>query len=122
METQVKDLQIGMAELKTNLKNFGDKLSEHVAMQKETDKKVDANFAKIFDKIDHLADTFQTRIGDKVDQREIVSKFSEMDEKFAPKDTQWAEKFLAWTGMVIGAIVIAGLLGLVAAGYVHLAK
>lgn len=72
MESEVHALQIAMTEITANLKNFGNKLEEHIANQKETDKKVDDNFSKIFTKIDHLGDTFQTRLGDKADQKEVM--------------------------------------------------
>lgn len=86
METQIKDLQINMTEIQTNLKNFGNKLDEHIINQKDTDKKVDNNFAKIFDKIDHLSDTFQTRIGDKANEAEVRERFDDISNKYVTKD------------------------------------
>jgi len=110
MEKDVKDLQINMAELKTDIKNIKDCLIENVDQHKE----IRAQQKEIIGKIDHLSDTFQTRIGDKVNEAEVREQFVSF------KETQWAEKFLAWTGMIIGATVIVGFLGMVAAGYLHL--
>ncbi len=117
---QINNLKITMAEIQTNLKNFGDKLTEHISDQKETDKKVEDNFEKVFQKIDHLGDTFQGKIQDKADQKEVLVKFEEMERKYVTKESQWAERFLAWMGMIIGAVVISGVLGLIALGYLHL--
>ncbi len=113
-------LKITMSEIQTNLKNFGTKLTEHISDQKETDKKVDDNFEKVFSKIDHLGDTFQGKIQDKADQKEVLVKFEEMERKYVTKESQWAEKFLTWAAMIIGSVVIVGVIGLMAAGYLHL--
>lgn len=60
------------------------------------------------------------------EHQEIIKKMDEFidgcDQKYAQKDTQWAEKFLTWVGTIVGAAVILGLLALLATGYIHLNK
>ena len=105
MENEVNALKISMVKIETNLKNFEEKLSTHIVDQKITDKKVDDSFKEVITKIDHLGDTFQTRIGDKVDQKEVLAKFGDIEKTYVTKEAFSTVQKIVY-GMA-GAILLA---------------
>ena len=65
-EQELNNIKINMAELKNDISYIKDALVENKAQHKE-----------IMSKIDHLGDTFQGKIQDKADQKEVMAKFSD---------------------------------------------
>ena len=63
-EQQVNNLEITMAQLKNDIGYIKDSLKNNDSQHKE-----------IIQKIDHLGDTFQGKIQDKADQKEVMDKF-----------------------------------------------
>jgi len=75
METEINQLKINLMELKTDITYIKDALVEN----KEQHKEISA-------KIDHLGDTFQGKIQDKADQKEVMNKFKSIDEKYVSQE------------------------------------
>lgn len=95
MENKIQALEIGMAEFKKDI-NYLKKSQEESKEQNSNEHQ------QIMEKIDNFVDG--------------------CDNKYAQKDTQWAEKFLLWAGMIIGATMLVGLITLIAKGYIQLNK
>ena len=92
---EINQLKITMAQLTNDISYIKKSLDTNDSQHKE-----------ILAKIDHLGDTFQGKIQDKADQKETMTKFDDMDDRYASKAIEkWAY------GSVGGFVVI--LLGII---------
>ncbi len=94
MEPAVRALEISMAEIKTTLEYIKTSLVKNDSQHKE-----------IIARIDHLNDTFQTRVGDKASEAEVRERFDEIDHLYVTKDAFGPIQKLVYG--LVGAICLA---------------
>ena len=89
MENEITQLKVNMKEIQTDIGYIKESLVQNFTQHKE-----------IIGKIDHLSDTFQTRIEDKADKKDIEGKYVST-ESFAPVQRI--------TYGLVGAVLLAAL-------------
>ena len=96
MENELNNLKITMSELKKDIGYIKESLDKNDSQHKE-----------ILEKIDHLGDTFQDKIQDKADQKEVMEKFNHMELRFVTQDSFRPIQKLAYglTGAILLAVV-----------------
>lgn len=106
METKIQALEISMAELKTDLKYIKDSVRQNTIEHRE-----------MINKIDGFIEVSESRFADKKDHKELIEQIACLDDKYAPK---MAWTVLVWTGSIVGAAIILGIIGLIAETYLHI--
>ena len=76
MEQEINNLKITMAELKSDIAYIKDSVKQNLTDHKE-----------ILSKIDHLGDTFQGKIQDKADQKEVMARFTNVEVDYVRLET-----------------------------------
>lgn len=120
MQDQINNLKISMAELKSDI-SF---IRQGLIKNDEANKQNVADHKEIIAKIDHLGDTFQGKIQDKADQKEVMNKFCDIENKYLTKEA-FTDKFSTVQKLVYGmagAILMAILTTVVYAGLGKLFK
>ena len=83
------------------------KLQTDINYIKESLVKNDNQHKEIIQKIDHLFRTFQGKIQDKADQKEVIGKFDSLDSQYASKDIEkWA-----YGGVASLILILLGIIG-----------
>jgi flagellar biosynthesis chaperone FliJ len=95
MDTKINNLEITMAELKTDISYIKKSLENNEEQHREIIKNQEAYMREM---------------------KEFIEKV------IAEKADKWVEDFLRWAGAVIGLVLLMGVLGLIAQAYLHLNK
>ena len=103
MTNEINKIQISMEGFSKDISFIKEAVSQHTMEQKE-----------LKEKIDHFCDTFQSKMQDKADQKELVEAIKSLDERYAPRLT-WS--ILVWGGSIIGGAILLGAITFIAKLY-----
>jgi hypothetical protein len=110
MDDKVQQLEISMAELKTNIEYIRKSQDKNDIQHKEILDKIEENSLKMDGFIASSTDRFVDKKYHNETMCEIKNIVSTLDSKYAPKSA-WT--ILIWLARIIGTAMLLGLLGLI---------